>query len=72
MAMLPKSLEALVQLGANIEITAEARYLPDTIEKILHIAKRHGSHVTIEAGTYLPDTLQSFVRIAQGNITIKV
>jgi len=72
MAILPQSVERLAHIGANVEISSEAGYLPASIEKILHIAVGRGSHVTIHAGRYLPDTLERFAQIGRGNVTIKV
>lgn len=72
MAILPQSVERLAQMGANIEITAEAGYLPQTVEKIVQIAAGKGAHVTIEAGKYLPQSLERFVQIGGSNVTIRI
>lgn len=72
MAILPKSAENLAQMGANIEITKEAGYLPQTVERIIQIAVGRGASVTIEASKYLPTSLERFVAIGKGNVTIKI
>jgi hypothetical protein len=72
MAILPQSVEKIAQMDANLEITAEANYLPQYVEKIIQIAVANGSHVTIEAGNYLPQSLERFVQIGQGNVTIRI
>lgn len=72
MAILPNSAEYLARLGANIEISSDARYLPASVESIIRIAVGTGAHVTVHADNYLPDTLENFVRIGKGKVTIKI
>lgn len=72
MAILPQSVEKLAQLGANIEITKDANYLPESIERIIQIAVSKGSSVTIDAQSFLPQTLERFVQIGQGKVTIRI
>lgn len=72
MAILPQSVERLAQLGASIEISAEAGYLPQTVEKIIKIAVANGAHVTVEAGKYLPQSLERFAQLGQTSVTIRV
>jgi hypothetical protein len=72
MVLLPKTVERLAQIGANIEITDGSNYLPRSIENIIRIAVGKGAHVTIEAGNYLPQSLESFAQIGKQNVTIKI
>ena len=72
MVLLPKSVERLAQIGANIIITGRNNYLPRSIENIIRIAAGKGAHVTIEAGNYLPESLESFAQRGKQNVTIKI
>ena len=72
MAILPQSVERLAQIGVNLEITAEAGYLPQSVEKIIRIAVANGAHVTVEAGKYLPQSLEQFAQIGRDKVTIRV
>ena len=72
MALLPQTLEQLVRVGANIEITDGASYLPQTLELIVRIAAENGSHVTINANGILPQTLEQLAKIGGNHLTIRV
>lgn len=72
MSLMPQSVEQLARLGANIEITAEAGFMPQSIETIIQIAVANGSRVTIDAKPYMPQSLERFVQLGGKNITIRV
>jgi len=72
MAILAPTAEKLVQLGANLEITAEAKYLAPTVEKIIQIAKSTGAHITVHADNYLAPSLIKFAEIGGNRVTIKI
>jgi len=72
MAILSTAAERLVQLGANIEITAEAKYLAPVVEKFIQIAKATGAHVTVHADNYLAPTLERFAQIGGNSVTFKL
>lgn len=72
MALLPQSVQSIARHGASIEITAAAKYLPQSVEAIIKVAVAAGGHVTIEAGNYLPQTLEKFATIGGKSVTIRV
>lgn len=72
MAFPPQILEQLVQLGANVEIGSEARYLPETLESIVRIARARGCHVTICAEGCLPTTLERIAQLGGSHVTFRL
>lgn len=72
MPFLPQTLEQLAQLGANLELGPGGTYMPDTLEKIVRIAKASGAHVTISAEKYMPNTLEQLARLGGSNVTFRV
>jgi hypothetical protein len=62
----------LAHLSADLEITAEAGYLPQSVEKIIQIAVANGAHVTVEAGKYLPQSLEKFAQLGRNDVTIRI
>jgi len=72
MALLPNTVENLARMGANIEVTAETNYLPQTLENIVRIAVGAGGHVTIHAQGKLPQTLENLARIGGNSVTFQV
>lgn len=64
--------EKLVMLGANLEITPDARYAAVTVEKLVNIAKRSGSHITVHAGSLAALTLEKIASIGGNNVTIVI
>lgn len=70
--LLPQSANRLAELGANIEITAEARYLPQSVVELIMIARRKGTQVKVHAGGFLPQSLEEFVALAPGQVTVVI
>ena len=72
MSQIPQTVETLAQMGANIEITAAAGFIPQSVERIIQIAVGRGGRVTIDASGYIPSSLERFVQIGGNSVTIRV
>jgi hypothetical protein len=72
MAFMPQSVERFAQLGANIEITADAGFIPQSVEQIIRIAVANGAHVTVDANPFMPQSVDQFIQIGGRNVTIRV
>jgi hypothetical protein len=72
MALHPTTIEALVKLGANVEITSKNQLHSTTMENIIKAALTSGARITIDAGSYQPSTLEQFVKLGQNRITIRL
>jgi hypothetical protein len=68
---LPQTLEDLVSRGMNITIEG-GQYLPQTLIRLVTIARRTGAHVTIAGGNYLPNTLSQIADAGGNNVTFVV
>lgn len=72
MTIMAMTAENLARLGANLEITADAKYMAATVENIIRIAVGAGGHVTVHASNYMAATLENFVKIGRNSVTIVV
>ncbi|AGW94582.1 hypothetical protein N234_31542 [Ralstonia pickettii DTP0602] len=72
MAMLPQTAERLAQLGAHLEIDVDTKFLPQTVETLVKLARASGGRVTIHASNYLPQTLERLATIGGASLTIRI
>lgn len=72
MTHLPQTIQNLAQIGVNLEISANANYLPKSLEDIVRIVVGRNCHITIHAGNHLPQTLEQLAHIGGKNLTIKI
>ena len=72
MAHIPQTVENLVRIGSNVEISEEANFIPQALQNIVRIASGTGVHVTIHGGGHIPQTLENLARIGGKNVTIVI
>lgn len=71
MAHMLNTIENTARFGANIEISTDAKLVPNKLIGIVRIARSKGSHLTIHASNYMPLALQKIARFGGDDLTIR-